>query len=310
MLIHHKDQVVYEQYFADSNSHTLHDTRSATKTVAALLVGIAIHRGEIDSVHLPVLPFFPDWLPLKNPDRRKAEITLEDFLAMSSKLECNDFNAYSRVNEERMYVMEDWVQFTLDLPIKGYAPWETKPEASAFGRSFAYCTAGAYSLGRIVVRASGTTLPKYTQTHLFDPLGIEKVEWPRTSLGRASTAGGIRLSTRSLMKLGMLYLANGSAGDKRILFEGWVQQSLKTHVNIDDDTEYGYLIWKRNLQIGEKSITIHWMSGNGGNHVAIIPDLDLVIVLTKTAYNQRDAHMTSRRLIDEVVLPVFLSAGM
>lgn len=309
VIINHNNEIVYERYFNGATQDTLHDTRSATKTIASMLLGIAIGRGEISSVNDKVLPYFPELQPLKHADPRKSEITLEDFLTMSSRLECNDFNPYSRGNEERMYVMENWVRFTLDLPIKGYAPWETRPADSPFGRSFAYCSAGAYTLGQVVARASGRELSDYAQAYLFDPLDIDRVEWPRTSLGKASTAGGIELSTRSLLNLGLVYVNGGSFGSVRILTKDWVQQSLKSHVKADEEHEYGYLIWNRVTQIGEVVVTSHLMSGNGGNHVVMIPELSLVIVVTKTDYNQRNAHQLSRHLVDELILPVFVDGS-
>lgn len=303
VLIHHHGETLYEQYFHGTDANTLHDTRSASKTVASILLGIAIKRKEIRDVHMPVVDFFSELQPLKNPDPRKSDITIEDFLTMSSRLECNDFNPYSRGNEERMYVLEDWVKFTLDLPIKGYAPWETKPEDSPFRRSFAYCTAGAYTLGQIVARASNRELSDYAREYLFEPLDIKAVEWPRTSLGKASTAGGIRLSTRSLLKLGLLYIDGSHAQEKNILSREWIEQSLKSHAAVDSDHEYGYLIWKRASQIGDTKVTSHFMSGNGGNHIVMIPDHKLVVVITKTDFNQRGAHDAARRLVDEAILP-------
>src|SRR5262249_33972616 len=149
VLVARHGALAYEAYFNGTEASTPIDVRSAAKTVTSMLVGIAIDQKKIPGVSARVLQYFPEKLPLASPDPRKEAITVEDLLTMSSLLECDDENRFSRGNEERMYLIEDWAKFALDLPIKGFPPWETKPKDSPYGRSFSYCTAGVFLLGQV-----------------------------------------------------------------------------------------------------------------------------------------------------------------
>jgi CubicO group peptidase (beta-lactamase class C family) len=304
ILVARHGKLVYESYFDGSDAAALRDTRSATKSVTDILVGIAIDKGLLPGVDAPILPFFPDKQPVQNPDPRKAKITVEDFLTMSSLLECDDNNDFSRGNEERMYVMEDWIQFTLDLPIKGFAPWVKKPKDSAYGRSFSYCTAGVSTLSGVLERATKTPVPEFAMKNLFVPLGIQKVDWKFSSLGLAQTGGGLGFQSRDLVKLGQLYLNGGVWNGSRIVSESWVKTSTQPHVRVEDqpDTEYGYLWWLKKFKTGEQSYSAYCMLGNGGNKVAVFPELDMVIVLTSTNYNTRGMHEQTDRLLTDYIL--------
>jgi CubicO group peptidase (beta-lactamase class C family) len=176
VIVARGERVLYEQYFDTSGAAALRNTRSATKTVTGMLVGAAVDRGVLRA-DSPVLPFFSDRMPLANPDPRKEHITVEDLLTMSSLLECDDENEFSRGNEERMYLVEDWVKFMLDLPVKGFPDWQPKPEQSPYGRAWSYCTAGATTLGPLLERATKQSVPDFAQAALFKPLGIESVKW-------------------------------------------------------------------------------------------------------------------------------------
>ena len=118
VVIARHGKLVYEGYFADTDRTFLRDTRSVTKTLTGMLLGIAVEKGLLPGVDVPVTSFFPDKRPFANPDPRKEKITLEDLLTMSSALECNDWDEESRGNEERMYVEKDWVKFALDIPVR------------------------------------------------------------------------------------------------------------------------------------------------------------------------------------------------
>jgi CubicO group peptidase (beta-lactamase class C family) len=303
VLVARHGKLVYEAYFNGSGADALQETRSATKSITDMLIGIAIDKKVLSGVSAPILPFFPDKQPLENPDPRKAKITIEDFLTMSSLLECDDWNNFSRGNEERMYLIEDWVKFTLDLPIKGFAPWVTKPQDSPYGRSFSYCTAGASTLGAVLERATKMPVPDFARANLFGPLGIEKTDWKFSPLGTAQTGGGLGLRSRDLLKLAQLYLNGGTWNGKRIVSEAWVKTSTQPHVQIDDNTRYGYFWWLKDFKSGEKSFPAFYMSGNGGNKVLAFPAQDMVVVITSTNYNARGMHEQTDKILTDFVLP-------
>ncbi len=303
VVVARRGQLAYEAYF-EGDAETLRDTRSATKTVTSMLAGIAVDQGRLRR-DAAVLTFFPDKHP-QNPDPRKEHITVEDLLTMSSIVECDDWNDYSRGNEERMYLIEDWLQFFLDLPVKGFPSWATKPEASPYGRAFSYCTAGVFALGRVLERATGEKVPDFAEKRLFAPLGVGPVQWVSSPFGEAQTGGGLRLRSRDLARLGQLYADGGLVQGRRLVSAEWVADSIRPHAQIDDHTEYGYLWWLRTFKVGDRDVRTFFMSGNGGNKVVVAPDLQLVVVLTSTNYNAKGMHEQTEKLLTEYILAAAL----
>lgn len=301
VLIARDGKLVYEAYFGGTDVDTLHDTRSVTKTVTGMLVGIAIEQGRLAGLHAPVLTFFPDLLPVQNPRPRKESITVEDFLTMSSALECNDWDDSSPGNEERMYREKDWLRFTLDLPTRRL-PSAAVSKGPAFNRSFSYCTAGVFVLGAVLTRATTMPVEEFAGRHLFEPLGIERVEWQFSPHGLAMTGGGLRLRSRDLLKLAQLYANGGVWGGRRVVPESWVKTSVRLHARIDDQTDYGYLWWLRSFGTEERKHAAYWMSGNGGNKVLVFPELKMTVVITSANYNTRGMHEQTERLLTEFIL--------
>jgi CubicO group peptidase (beta-lactamase class C family) len=117
-------------------------------------------------------------------------MTIEDLLTMSSPLECDDWNDASRGNEERMYVVEDWSQFILDLPIRGRMHLGETIEPPPYGRYFSYCTGGVFVLSEVLQKATGARVDHYAREKLFLPLGITNVQWVYSPLNIPQTGGG------------------------------------------------------------------------------------------------------------------------
>jgi CubicO group peptidase (beta-lactamase class C family) len=302
VLVARHGKLVYEAYF-EGDPNTLRDTRSAAKSITDVLVGIAIDEKKLSGVDARVLALLPERArKVRNPDPRKEKITVEDFLTMSSPLECDDWNDASRGNEERMYLVEDWAQFILDLPIRGRMHVGEQVEAPPYGRYFSYCTGGVFTLSEVLGKATGVRTDQYAQQKLFGPLGITAAEWVYSPMNIPQTGGGLRLSSRDLLKIAALYQQGGLWQEKRIVSEGWVHTSTQPHARIDDQTEYGYLWWLKSFKAGEKSYPAFYMSGNGGNKVAVFPSLDLAVVLTSTNYSTKGMHEQTDRLLTEYIL--------
>lgn len=301
-------RVVYEGYFNGADADTLHDVRSASKSVTALLVGAAIQQGALPGVQARVYDYFPEFTASHPVDPRLRATTLQDLLTMSSLWQCDDENAFSAGHEERMYVSERWLPFALSLPVKGFAPWMQRPQDSPHGRAFAYCTAGSFVLGAVLERATRQPLADYAAQVLERPLGITRRQWNRSPDGIGMGGGGTRYRTRDLAALGQLVLDGGRWQSRQRVPRDYIAAMVSAQAQAADGSDYGYLWWGLKLDYHGQTRTVWAMSGNGGNYVFLLPHERAVAVVTTQAYNRSFAHPQSRRILTGYLLPA-LDAG-
>jgi CubicO group peptidase (beta-lactamase class C family) len=298
VLVVHGDKTVYEHYFNGSSAEALHDTRSATKSLTSLAVGIALDRHVLPSLDAPAFPYLADLRPFATESALKDAITVADLITMSSALDCNDDDAKSPGNEENMYPLQSWTRFAVDIPTR------TDYQRDAHGRGpFHYCTAGVMLLGQIVQRAANQPIDQFMAAYLFAPLGITKWQFSRSPTNEAMTGGGLQLSSRDLAKLMQLVRDHGKVGTTQVVPAAFIQAATTVQRDAFPGQDYGYLFWHRiyKTSCGEHSGWL--MGGNGGNAIVMVPDLDAVIVVTRENYNTKGMHQQTTKLIEDQILP-------
>ncbi|HET6783257.1 MAG TPA: serine hydrolase, partial [Pseudoxanthomonas sp.] len=78
--------------------------------------------------------------------------------------------------------------------------------------------------------------------------------------------------------------------------------ALSVHAQARDDAEYGYLFWRFHFPLRGREQGVWAMSGNGGNYVFILPEENLVAVVTRTSYNQRGVHQQTQKIFSDYIL--------
>lgn len=264
-LVVRHGKLVSETYWNGADADTLQDLRSATKSITSLLVGMAIADGKLAGVDASIGEH------LEVPETLRS-ITVGDLLTMRSGLACDDRDASSPGNEEKMYGQRDWVSFFLALPVR-----------AEHGTVTNYCTGGVVALGRIVEAATQTRIEGYSRDRLFRPLGIEHWRWATFDEGRGTDSGGhLRLRPRDFARIGQLALSHGRWEGQQVVPSEWIDDSFREHTRIDAaQVAYGHLWW---LQDAESNRVI-FASGNGGQLLFIVPSLDVVAVSTGSNYD-------------------------
>jgi CubicO group peptidase (beta-lactamase class C family) len=265
VLIVRNGRIVYELY-ARNDKEQLRDVWSVTKSVLSALIGIAINEGFIESIDTKMIEYFPEYSGSEiNQEIKK--ISLRHLLTMSSGIAQEEMEEVSRAIFNR--------------------PLKNEP-----GKAFFYNNMGPHLLSIILTRSTGLTALDFAKKYLFGPMGIRDVSWSATILAGViySQGGyGLRMTTRDLAKFGYLYLNNGMWEDKQIIPVDWVLNSSRLQIEVPKSSwyfmeKYGLLWWSRSTG-NHPSFTA---LGTGGQYVYVVPDLDIVAVITTLYFDKNE----------------------
>jgi CubicO group peptidase (beta-lactamase class C family) len=289
--------LLIEEYFNGADRYTLHDPRSVGKSFASTVTGIAIQEGYLKSEEQRLKQFY-DLHRFEHYAVEKENVAIKDLLTMSSVFDGDD-NTNSPGNEDNMYPTENWVNFTLNLPVN-----LTRPAGE-----WHYFTAGVVLLGDILNKTVPGGLEKYADTKLFKQLGITEYKWQYTPQHVANTAGGIQLRALDFAKYGQLYKNEGKWNGEQLIPAQWVHKTFTRHKAIPGRTEeyYGYLFWNKKYKVVGREYETFYCAGNGGNKIFIFPDHPWVIVITASAYGALYAHPQVDKMMTEYIIPALVA---
>jgi CubicO group peptidase (beta-lactamase class C family) len=286
LVVSQAGQVTFEYYAKGHSATRPANIKSASKSVIATLVGIALERKLIPGLDTPIVRWFPELK--KDPDPRKATITIAQLLTMQSGLASTSGDQYGR-----WVTSANWVRHALNRPM-----------VSDPGTSMEYSTGTSHLLSAILTKATGRTTHQFANEALGRPIGVAFAPWTRDPQGIYLGGNEMVMTPRQMIALGELYLNRGRAGARQVVSEGWIDASCtpRTRSRWDGDREYGYGWWSQD--VGGHRACFAW--GFGGQYIFVFRGLNTVIAVTSSTTDSDERRGYRRELfalLEHHILP-------
>lgn len=284
LFIYRKGIEVYSDEWNNYKKNDCTHIMSATKSIVALLVGIAIDKGLIHSVEDKVIDYFPHY-KVKRGEKTIYDVTIKHLLTMKAPYKCKG-DPWTKVCSSK-----DWTLASLDL-LGG---------RKGFPKVFNYQTVCLHILTGILAAVSNMTPVDFANTYLFKLIGVrmhknyfaETAEkhkeftinkqakenvWFGDPQGIGTAGYGLCFSAEDMARIGQLCLNNGVYNGEQIISAQWINEMTRsrsiTGVKFRN-MKYGYLWW-----IINEEKNIYAAIGNSGNVIYIDPEKSMVISVT------------------------------
>jgi len=279
-------EIVLEDYWNGYEPGDTLNVMSVTKSVVALLVGIAIDQGLIKNVDQKVLDFFTDYVP-KRGEKTIYDVTIRHLITMTAPYK------YRSEPWKKVCTSNDWTTAALDI-LGG---------RKGITGEFKYSTLGIQIVNGIIAAASGMKTIDFANKYLFEPLGIPRHRnkediskedqfdflmsklpkgdvWYADPQGVNTAGWGLALSATDMAKIGLLCLNGGEYQGKRIVSNEWIDAISKPYQRLCDrygNMSYGFLWW-----IVDEKERIYAAIGDGGNVIYVNPKRKIAVGVAGT----------------------------
>jgi CubicO group peptidase (beta-lactamase class C family) len=271
---------------------SLHDMRSTTKSVVALLYGILLARGDVPALDTSVASLYPG---IAVPGRgEKAAIRIRDLMTMSAGLAWQEASPVRRLMGPSDELGLLWRTDPYGYVFSFRA--ESKP-----GTQFVYSGGATALIADIMTRSTGRDLIEIARSELFEPMGIDGWTWTRNLWGKPLAAAGLRLKPRDLARIGLMLLDRGRWQGRQLVPAAWISEATRPHISAGPDDAYGYQFWTRDVNWHGTRVHAAATVGNGGQTLVVVPSLDLAIVTTAGNYGTLEGLKRVRDLEQEII---------
>lgn len=267
VLIASPDAILAEHYVEGYSAVTSQRTWSVAKSIAASVIGAAVHRGMLDVTDPAGLP---EWSQPADP---RGTITVENLLQMASGLDSNAAgNRTDRVYMGGGLVRDNATSGSLEAEPGArwkYANNDTMLAVYALRQRF----------------DSHEAFLRFPFEALLHRIGMTHTRLETDWGGDFILSSQVWTTSRDLARLGLLHLADGVWENERILAEGWVDYVATPASSqpppAEGDTRarrgYGAQWWLYDNSPGVPPDTFAAL-GNRGQSLVVVPSRDLVIV--------------------------------
>ena len=265
IVVIHRGKIVAEEYFNNSFMSETYNIWSVTKSYISTLVGQAIDRGYIEDQYIYLNNIFTE-------NTYTNQVTIEHLLTMSSGWP------------------ENWAYMFLPNPlniiINTALIWSP-------GSSWLYNNSVCHLNSHVINELTEMSPRAFAMENLFPQLGISDPYWADDQADIHNGSYDLHLTLREMVKLGQLYLQEGHSLNEEVLSMEWINDATSPQIN----NWYGYLWWLPG--VGYLAV------GLGGQYIAVIPELDLVVG-THSTTQSTDAY-TDQLLsyIYNQIVPIF-----
>jgi len=275
LLVLKGDTILAERYqYARTPEHRMH-SYSMAKTVVAMLVGVALAEGKIQSLDDPAAKYVAE---LK--DTPYGETPIRHLLTMSSGVRFSEI--YSGADD-----VATLVRLSVFGESEGGAatvlPFRTRDRAP--GERFSYSSAETQVLGLVLRAATGSPVADYLSTRIWQPMGAEAdASWIIDKGGYEATYFGVNARVRDWARLGRLLANDGALDGRQIIPAAWVRAATTPPARQFEPGQtgtllgYGYQTWIVPTKPGQESqFALRGLRGQG---VFVDPKSKLVMVHT------------------------------